>query len=106
MTRAGALRAGKESARERTAHASVRCAGRRRNAVPPTPSRRQFLNLVGRAGGTTAVYNTMAAMGLLPLPAAYAGPPALEPASGHGVRVVVLGAGIAGMTAAYELSKA
>jgi monoamine oxidase len=48
----------------------------------------------------------MAAMGLLPLPAAYAGPPALEPASGHGVRVVVLGAGIAGMTAAYELSKA
>ena len=74
--------------------------------MPPTPSRRQFLNLVGRAGGTTAVYNTMAAMGLLPLPAAYAGPPALEPASGHGVRVVVLGAGIAGMTAAYELSKA
>jgi monoamine oxidase len=47
----------------------------------------------------------MAAMGLLPVPTAYAGPPDLAPSSGNGVRVVVLGAGIAGMTAAYELSK-
>jgi monoamine oxidase len=68
-------------------------------------SRRKFLNLVGQAGGATAVYNTMAAMGLLPVPAAYAGPPNLAPGSGHGVRVVVLGAGIAGMTVAYELCK-
>jgi monoamine oxidase len=70
------------------------------------PSRRQFLELVGRAGGATAVYNMMAAMELMPIPAAYAGPPELEPGSGSGVRVVVLGAGLAGMTAAYELSKA
>jgi len=69
-------------------------------------SRRRFLNLVGRAGGAKAAYNTMAAMGLLPAPTAYAGPPDLAPYSGNGVRVVVLGAGIAGMTAAYELSKA
>ena len=69
-------------------------------------SRRRFLKLVGRAGGSAAVYNTMSAMGLLPAPAAYAGPPNLEPGSGRGIRIVVLGAGIAGMTAAYELSKA
>jgi monoamine oxidase len=69
-------------------------------------SRRHFLNLVGAAGGATAVYRTMAAMGLLAVPRAYAGPPALEPGSGNGTRIVILGAGIAGMTAAYELRKA
>jgi monoamine oxidase len=68
-------------------------------------TRRNFINLVGKAGGYTAVYNTMAAMGLLPVPA-YAGPPQLAPESGRGVRVVILGAGIAGLTAAYELTKA
>ncbi len=71
-----------------------------------TFTRRQFINLVGRAGGYAAVYNTMAAMGLLPVPEAYAGPPQLAPGSGNGVRVVILGAGIAGLTAAYELGKA
>ena len=69
------------------------------------PSRRQFLNLVGRAGGATAVYNTMAAMGLIPSPVAAARPD-LPPGSGSGVRVVILGAGMAGLAAAYELSKA
>jgi monoamine oxidase len=48
----------------------------------------------------------MVAMGLLPAPSAYAGPPLLPPGSGAGINVVVLGAGIAGMTAAYELRKA
>jgi monoamine oxidase len=46
----------------------------------------------------------MAAMGLLPIPAAYAGPPALPP--GNGARVLVLGAGIAGMVLAWELGRA
>jgi monoamine oxidase len=68
-------------------------------------SRRGLLNLVGKAGGAAAVYNTMAAIGLIPTPTAYAGPPELAPGSGNGVRVVVLGAGIAGLTTAYELSK-
>jgi monoamine oxidase len=68
-------------------------------------SRRRFLNLVGRAGGPTAVYHTMAAMGLLPVPVAYAGPPTL-PKVGRDVSVVILGAGIAGLVAAYELRKA
>jgi monoamine oxidase len=69
-------------------------------------TRRGFLNLVGRAGGAAALYETMAAMGLMPVPAAYAGPPELPHGSGNGTSVVILGAGIAGMTAAYELARA
>jgi monoamine oxidase len=69
-------------------------------------TRRAFVNLVGRAGGAGAAYATLNAMGLLPVPTAYAGPPQLPPASGRGSRVVILGAGIAGMVAAYELRKA
>src|SRR5689334_3987522 len=70
--------------------------------TPPlmTLTRRRLLNLVGKAGGAAASYRTMAAMGLLPVPAAYAGPPDLPPGSGHGVSVVIVGAGIAGMVAA------
>ena len=34
----------------------------------PALSRRRFINLVGRAGGVAAAYNTMAAMGLLAAP--------------------------------------
>ena len=69
-------------------------------------SRRQFVNLVGSAGGISAAYGTMAAMGLLPIPEAYAGPPALPHGSGAGIKVIILGAGIAGMVAALELGKA
>jgi monoamine oxidase len=69
-------------------------------------SRRQLIHRVGRAGGVAAAYRTMAAMGLLPVPLAYAGPPALAPGSGAGRTVVILGAGIAGMVAALELRKA
>lgn len=71
----------------------------------PHTSRRQFLNLVGRAGGASAVYNTMAAMGLLPVPVA-AARPELPPGSGSGLRIAILGAGMAGLATAYELSKA
>lgn len=69
-------------------------------------SRRGFLNLVGRAGGSAALYQTMAAMGLLRVPAAYAGPPNLPRGLGAGRHVVILGAGIAGLTAALELTRA
>ena len=69
----------------------------------PALSRRNLIHLVGKAGGVAAAYHTMAAMGLLAVPAAYAGPPALPP--GHGRRVVIIGAGIAGMVLAYELRK-
>ena len=69
-------------------------------------SRRRFIDLVGRAGGAAAVYETMSAMGLLKVPEAYAGPPELDPHSGRGRHVAILGAGIAGMTAAFELARA
>jgi monoamine oxidase len=69
-------------------------------------TRRGFLEAVGRAGGAAAVYETMTAMGLLRVPQAFAGPPNLPPNHGAGKRVVILGAGIAGLTAAYELEKA
>jgi monoamine oxidase len=69
-------------------------------------SRRHFIHLAAKAGGASAAYSSMVAMGLLPAPAAYVGPPLLPAGSGAGINVVVLGAGIAGMTAAYELRKA
>ena len=67
-------------------------------------SRRGFLNLVGRAGGSAALYQTMAAMGLLRVPEAYAGPPGLPrviladprpslPGARHGHGTAARGAG-------------
>ncbi len=69
-------------------------------------SRRRFLETVGRVGGAAAAYETMAALGLIKVPALFAGPPNLPPGSGKGKKVLILGAGIAGLTAAYELRKA
>ncbi len=45
-------------------------------------------------------------MGLLPVPAAYASPPKLSPDHGQQKKVVILGAGIAGLVAAYQLKRA
>jgi monoamine oxidase len=67
-------------------------------------TRRRFLNLVGRAGGTAALYSTMQTLGLVHASAHAAEPPGL--ARRNGRSVLILGAGIAGMTAAYELSRA
>ncbi len=56
-------------------------------------SRRNFLGLVGAAGGSTAVYNTALAMGLMQ----ETGPVAmldLQEAASAGRKIVVLGAGI------------
>jgi monoamine oxidase len=69
-------------------------------------TRRSFLNAVGRAGGAAAVYETMVALGMIRVPQAFAGPPQIEPCGGKNGHVVILGAGIAGLTAAYELQKA
>jgi monoamine oxidase len=71
----------------------------------PKWTRRSFLEAVGLAGGAAAVYETMVAMGMLRVPEAFAGPPQIPPGHGSGQRVVILGAGIAGLTAAYELNK-
>src|SRR2546429_8479942 len=68
-------------------------------------TRRDFLRRVAQAGGYRATYLTMQAMGLLGT-AAVAEPLALETSTHHGTKVVVLGAGVAGLSAAYELGKA
>jgi monoamine oxidase len=72
----------------------------------PKWTRRSFLNAVGRAGGAAAVYETMVAMGMIRVPEVFAGPPQIASDRGKGERVVILGAGIAGLTAAYELNNA
>lgn len=61
--------------------------------------------MVGAAGGSTAVYKTAMAMGLMQ----ESGPVAmlnLQNAGPAGQKVAVLGAGIAGLTVAYELERA
>ena len=69
-------------------------------------TRRRFLQQVGAAGGFGAAFVTMQAMGLLPQALAYDGPPALPQGAGDGISVIILGAGLAGLTACYELEKA
>ena len=69
-------------------------------------TRRMFISRVGQAGGYGAAYTIMQSLGLLPLPAAQASTLQLAEGSGRGVRVVILGAGIAGLVAAWELRKA
>ena len=69
-------------------------------------SRRIFLRRLSAAGGAVAVYHGMQALGLISALPAYAGPPPLAPPSRKDLRVIVLGAGIAGLVSAYELTKA
>lgn len=61
-------------------------------------TRRRFLEIMAATGGAAAVYARSDA---------YAAPPPLEPAAdvGQGRTVLVLGAGVGGMTAALELLK-
>lgn len=67
-------------------------------------SRRDFLHMVGAAGGSTAVYRAAMGLGLMPL-AAHAVRPQLAAANTRPLRILILGAGISGLTAAYELNK-
>jgi monoamine oxidase len=67
-------------------------------------TRRDFLLQVSAAGGYRATYLTMQAMGLLSATAA-AEPLAIERGA-PGTKVIILGAGVAGLSAAYELGKA
>src|SRR5262245_39250654 len=67
--------------------------------------RRDFLRRVAQLGGYRATWLTMQAMGLLGTDA-IAEPLALETGTPHASKVIVLGAGIAGLSAAYELGKA
>src|SRR5258708_12991131 len=68
-------------------------------------TRRDFLRQVGSVGGYRATYLTMQAMGLLGT-AVMAEPLTLQKGEAHGTKVVILGAGVAGLSAAYELRNA
>ncbi|MFI4934129.1 MAG: flavin monoamine oxidase family protein [Caulobacterales bacterium] len=71
-------------------------------------SRRSFIQRVGAAGGYPAAYATMQALGFIrPAAASAGGPPDLAAGGGgRGAKVAILGAGVAGMAAAYELGRA
>ena len=69
-------------------------------------TRRMFIHRVGEAGGIGAAYMAMQALGLAPSYAQTAAAPMLQPGAGKGVKVAILGAGMAGLSAAYELGKA
>ncbi|WP_406633274.1 flavin monoamine oxidase family protein [Amycolatopsis sp. WGS_07] len=79
-------------------------------SVPPGLSRRRFLSAVGAAGGAGAMFATMGALGLAPTARSS---PRYEPprrsdfalTGRAAAKVVVLGGGIAGLAAAYELAK-
>ncbi len=66
-------------------------------------TRRNFLKLLGAVGGTGVVLGAMDAWGLSQALAQEA-PPQLRGNAG-GTKVLILGAGLAGMTAAFELGK-
>jgi monoamine oxidase len=69
-------------------------------------TRRNFLQWVGDAGGFSAAFVTMQSLGLLPVAASAASVPDLAPAAGKGVKVAILGGGVAGLVAAHEMGKA
>jgi monoamine oxidase len=68
-------------------------------------TKRQLLQYVGSAAGAAGVYRTMAALGMLGASSltGCSSTSAVSQSMGDGKRVVILGAGIAGLVAAYEL---
>jgi monoamine oxidase len=69
-----------------------------------SPSRRDLLRMIGVSAGATAMYQAMSSIGMA-AESSYSGPINLQGAP-RGASVLILGAGMAGMTAAYELRKA
>ncbi|MFF5985663.1 flavin monoamine oxidase family protein [Prauserella flavalba] len=75
-------------------------------------TRRTLLRSIGVAGGAGVMFESMRALGLMASPQALAVPGFRPPRTGdldgrkRGKKVVVLGAGVAGLAAAYELGKA
>lgn len=70
----------------------------------PTPSRRAWLTEIGRMAGSATLLRAMVALGVT-TESSYAGPADLQGAP-PGTSVLVLGAGLAGLLAAWELRKA
>src|SRR3954454_20887359 len=68
------------------------------------PSRRELLSLIGAVAGSAAMYEAMTALGVAS-ESGYKGTVRLE-GDPKGASVLILGAGLAGMTAALELRNA
>ncbi len=70
-------------------------------------TKRQLLQYVGSVAGAAGVYRTMATLGMLGVSSltGCSSESAVSQSMGDGKRVVILGAGIAGLVAAYELDK-
>lgn len=69
-----------------------------------SPSRRSLLRMIGITAGNAAMYQAMSSLGLA-AESPYRGPVSLQ-GTPRGASVIILGAGLAGMTAAYELRNA
>jgi monoamine oxidase len=74
------------------------------DATTPPLSRRGLLQLIGASVGGAAMYRAMTSLGFAE-ESPYRGPIKLE-GDPKGASVVILGAGLAGMTAAFELGRA
>ncbi len=68
------------------------------------PTRRQLLSMIGKVAGATAMYQSMTSLGFA-AESGYQGQLKLQGAR-NGTSVIVLGAGLGGLTAAYELRRA
>jgi len=74
------------------------------SSEPVTVSRRDLLSLIGAVSGSAAMYHAMTSLGFAS-DSGYKGPIKLD-GDPKGASVLILGAGLAGMTAALELRKA
>src|SRR6202023_73472 len=74
------------------------------SSEPSTVSRRDLLSLIGAVSGSAAMYHAMTSLGFA-ADSGYQGPIKLD-GDPRGASVLILGAGLAGMTAALELRKA
>src|SRR4030081_65911 len=74
------------------------------SSEPGTVSRRDVLSLIGAVSGSAAMYHAMTSLGFAS-DSGYKGPIKLD-GDPKGTSVLILGAGLAGMTAALELRKA
>ncbi len=68
-------------------------------------TRRNFLMRVGQAGGFSATFATMQALGLHPMSAQEVKPIEAAAGVGKGTSVIVAGGGVSGLVTAYELRK-
>jgi monoamine oxidase len=72
-----------------------------------TISRREFIARIAQAGGYGAAFMTMHSLGLLGMVESERGKDfPLPPSTGRGTKVIILGAGIAGLVSAYEMRRA